>query len=564
MIKFRNPGSDITTQVGIIKILANEFDGKVFDLSEFASAITSNNLITAYGYTGNRAMSLSNVADESRNSTKMNVKMYAEVFRYLGWLSSYKDGSSYPLVVTELGKYVANSPNPIRLYEQCLLGINNQQDMMEGIHYNEHVRFFVCALETLESLGETMYKHELCMGPMSVNDTSPTEYDEMLERLRSMRTSFKSYQDAWTKFCDSLQMKPVSVDNQTRFPVGALNSCGWVEKVKSNKVFPPKTLQCFKITNRGQEILREARSCKDLRLDEFNTYDEMTQDALIRLGFYQLLQRANYDISPVEKTMAEDKALTDRITGGRELLFSPFQTLKCSRVNKALGIDTSWYTAADAASVGQEHRAGNLATSLTLAPVQTQTKARDQFTVEIVDTIRRLSDANVTDNQIVEQLFSSEKHSNQDRFYPLIGSLFRMLGFDCRVSRQGDNGSRMDAIIVGPGAAMPIEIKSPGEEEYISIKAIRQAAENKIILLSRKQYPTTNEASSLVVGYHAPNDRAEVSDLIAAIWAAYGIRIGVISFDTLLFLVVQSVLHGRTVSSEQLESLEGFANVTPK
>lgn len=284
MIKFRNPGSDITTQVGIIKILANEFDGKVFDLSEFASAITSNNLITAYGYTGNRAMSLSNVADESRNSTKMNVKMYAEVFRYLGWLSSYKDGSSYPLVVTELGKYVANSPNPIRLYEQCLLGINNPQDMMEGIHYNEHVRFFVCALETLESLGGTMYKHELCMGPMSVNDTSPTEYDEMLERLRSMRTSFKSYQDAWTKFCDSLQMKPVSVDNQTRFPVGALNSCGWVEKVKSNKVFPPKTLQCFKITNRGQEILREARSCKDLRLDEFNTYDEMTQDALIRLG----------------------------------------------------------------------------------------------------------------------------------------------------------------------------------------------------------------------------------------------------------------------------------------
>lgn len=479
MIKFRNPGSDITTQVGIIKILANEFDGKVFDLSEFASAITSNNLITAYGYTDNRAMSLSNVADESRNSTKMNVKMYAEVFRYLGWLSSYKDGSSYPLVVTELGKYVANSPNPIRLYEQCLLGINNPQDMMEGIHYNEHVRFFVCALETLESLGGTMYKHELCMGPMSVNDTSPTEYDEMLERLRSMRTSFKSYQDAWTKFCDSLQMKPVSVDNQTRFPVGALNSCGLVEKVKSNKVFPPKTLQCFKITNRGQEILREARSCKDLRLDEFNTYDEMTQDALIRLGFYQLLQRANYDISPVEKTMAEDKALTDRITGGRELLFSPFQTLKCSRVNKALGIDTSWYTAADAASVGQEHRAGNLATSLTLAPVQTQTKARDQFTVEIVDTIRRLSDANVTDNQIVEQLFSSEKHSNQDRFYPLIGSLFRMLGFDCRVSRQGDNGSRMDAIIVGPGAAMPIEIKSPGEEEYISIKAIRQAAENK-------------------------------------------------------------------------------------
>ena len=140
--------------------------------------------------------------------------------------------------------------------------------------------------------------------------------------------------------------------------------------------------------------------------------------------------------------------------------------------------------------------------------------------------------------------------------------MFNMLGFDCHVSRQGDNGSRMDAIIIGPGNAVPIEIKSPGEEEYISIKAVKQAAENKIILLSRKQYPTSVSATSLVVGYHAPNERAEVSSLIDAFKNAYGINVGVISYDVLLKLVVRAVIDGHTIKPDQLESIKGFADVT--
>lgn len=561
MIKFRNPGSDLVTQIGIMRVLYSEFNERIFGLEEFASAVANNNLMTAYGYTGDMAMRLSNVEDESRNSTKMGAKMYAEVFRLLGWLSSYQQESAYPLIVTELGRYVATSPNPVRLYEQCLLGINNPQEIMDGIRYDEHVRFFLCTLRALDNLDGVMYKHELCMGPMSIND-GDDEYNLMVHHLKDIRAGYTEYEAAWAKFCSSLNMKPTSVDNQTRFPVGALSCCGWVDKMKTKKVYPPKSLQCIRLTKRGREILGKAKACKDLRLDEFNTYDKQTQNALIRQGFYQMLGRANYDLSPVEDLLLKDMEIANEITQGRDLLFSPFQTLRCWRVNEALGVDTSSYTRVDPSSIGIAQRDAGETTRLTQTTAAPTEVISNPIAQELKSRINTLSAAHKDENEIADILFTDEHGSNQDRFYPLIGAMFKMLGFKCHVSRQGDNGSRMDAIIIGPGNAIPIEIKSPGEEEFISIKAVKQAAENRIILLSRKQYPTSDTTTSLVVGYHAPNERAEVSDLIDAFKSVYGINVGVISYDVLTRLVVRSVLHGQTITPEQLEKLRGFADVT--
>jgi hypothetical protein len=45
-------------------------------------------------------------------------------------------------------------------------------------------------------------------------------------------------------------------------------------------------------------------------------------------------------------------------------------------------------------------------------------------------------------------------------------------------------------MIVDATDSIPIEIKSPGEEMELSVKALRQAVENKVILLSRNQFPT--------------------------------------------------------------------------
>lgn len=46
--------------------------------------------------------------------------------------------------------------------------------------------------------------------------------------------------------------------------------------------------------------------------------------------------------------------------------------------------------------------------------------------------------------------------------------------------------------------SIPVEVKSPTEEEMLSVKAIRQATENKSIVTARKPYKTSYEVSTFV------------------------------------------------------------------
>ena len=134
------------------------------------------------------------------------------------------------------------------------------------------------------------------------------------------------------------------------------------------------------------------------------------------------------------------------------------------------------------------------------------------------------------------------------------------MGLRCSYSRTGDNGSRWDAIIEDEKRSIPIEIKSPTEEEHLSIKAIRQALENKIILLSRKTFKTDKETSSLAVGYYLPNERAEVNTLIQDIKETYCYKIGVIDFKSLLSISVSILIENKGFDLEKLYNMEGLSN----
>ena len=78
-------------------------------------------------------------------------------------------------------------------------------------------------------------------------------------------------------------------------------------------------------------------------------------------------------------------------------------------------------------------------------------------------------------------------------FYEYIGVLLKYAGFlNPHVTREGDVNCRFDATLIDPEHTIPIEIKSPREDKEINIKAIRQAFENKIVLLSRLLYDTAS------------------------------------------------------------------------
>lgn len=162
----------------------------------------------------------------------------------------------------------------------------------------------------------------------------------------------------------------------------------------------------------------------------------------------------------------------------------------------------------------------------------------------------------------IEYIMSQYANANKDIFYPIVEKLFKAIGYDCELSRAGVNYKRWDAIIRSPKHSMPIEIKSPGEEKFLSVKAIRQALENKVILLARAASTTEFEDTSLVVCYNLPNDRSEVSSLINDVFEVYGIVIGVIDFRALLQIAGSHLLFEKKHNRAQLEKLRGFIRLS--
>ena len=219
--------------------------------------------------------------------------------------------------------------------------------------------------------------------------------------------------------------------------------------------------------------------------------------ALIYVSFYDQLKRIGIDYNFDLNLVAEYREyLKKYFNDDRELLFSPYQMIPELEVNKALNIIKEFES--DEKPIEKKDL---------LDSVENYEKITEQYITEIkfktifseiTDEHKKLNIykeiyelKNKSEKEIVFIIMEKYKKANKEVFYPLIGDIFNILGFDCVVSRNGTNYERYDAIIIDEENSIPIEIKSPGEEINISVKAVRQAIENKIILLSRKTFPTT-------------------------------------------------------------------------
>lgn len=568
MIRFRNPGTQYSTQIQVIKHLYEKLhDQSFFTLEDMAVVIAQSKLMTAYGYVGDDALRLSNTDQESMNSALMNAKMYAEVFRMLGWVTPYDEKASYPLVFTYIGIHMALSKGDAgKLYEQCVLGINNPTELADKVHYDEKLRFFKCALRSFIDLDGIMYKHELCLGPMSVNDIHESEYKAMIKKIKGIRGNHQRLTEAFKELADSLGMKTTPVDNCTRLPIAFMKNCGWIESV-SDKTLYNKTMSCLKITPHGIETYERIKDYHDLRLDEFNTYSSKQKEALIRLGTYSMLIEAGYNLENVADRISEDKKVCSSILKGKDLLFSPCQTLRRTLVESALGIHLGegTYSIRKIDNYGSEVREREAIYFTNRIYLNLQDEAaiellKDPEDIEFLQKVENLQNKGFASKEIVEELFKHYIKATQTTFYPLIATLFKIMGFNCSISRPGDNGARWDAIIDDPIRSIPIEIKSPTEEQFLSIKAIRQALENKIILLSRGTHATSPDTSTLAIGYYMPNERAEVVRLISDFKETYGYKIGVLDLKSLLSLSISILVDGKGFDKEMIYSLEGLVN----
>ena len=176
--------------------------------------------------------------------------------------------------------------------------------------------------------------------------------------------------------------------------------------------------------------------------------------------------------------------------------------------------------------------------------------------VQHILTLDKLATDTNIDDFVVKGMVEFSQYTIE--FYEVIGDILEEIGFSkVSVTREGDTNNRMDAIIIDDKRSIPIEIKSPKEIEYINVKSIRQALENKIVLLSRKFYVTEKDVTSLAIGYDYPNDRSGVYEAIDDIFETFNIKVGIISFSTLLKMFYKKRIEKVDIDLELIYYLKG-------
>ena len=572
MIRFPNPGSDINSLIRIFYEVFEALNSQdLFSLDDMLLTLIERDLATSCGFTGDEALLRSVREDRSRDPLYNQSKMYSELFKVLGWIHPLKRKLNFQF--TYFGEHIVEARlNPSAIFEQAALGIAYPNEVLD-VKRNYQLRPFSTFLRALGALDGLLSRDELIIGPMCLNNDRDNQlFDSMIEEIRNLRGSWQTLNDRMKAIANQRNISLNTMKNYTRFPLAVLRWTGWT-KDEPDKVIYNKSVKFEKLTDKGYRALGLIEKSKDIRKIDLERIDGATKDAITRLSFYQILERAGFDTAPVESILVEDKVLVENYLGSADhpILFSPFQELHSDYL----------YSIFPNLS-GRE--ASKTPIGLRISPAHGGTAETQYSSVELVGETDRLVAESVSGRQNVDEetlgvfkdpmergwdlgtsieyIMSQYADANKDIFYPIVERLFKAIGYNCELSRTGVNYKRWDAIIKSPKHSMPIEIKSPGEEKFLSVKAIRQALENKVILLARAASSIQFEDTSLVVCYNLPNDRSEVSSLINDVFEVYGIVIGVIDFRTLLQIVGSHLLLKKEHNRDQLEKLRGFIRLS--
>ncbi len=563
MLRMPNPGADIDSFLRIYQELFEALRERVtFDLDDMTKVLIERNLATSSGYMGEEALRRSFNRDRSRDPLYNQAKMYSELYKVLGWLHPTPE-SALIFRFTYLGAHVvAARRDSAAIFKESILGMAYPNAIL-SVKGNQILRPFATVLRTMAALDGLLSRDEMIVGPLSLeDDRNQSQFDAMTTELKSIRKGQTNLNARLGAISHERNIKLTTMGNYTRFPLAVMKWTGWASSERRREYYG-QSIPFLVLTDDGRQATEHIESCLDIRAADIEALDEQAKASVIRVAFYQMLERAGFEVESVRNLFSDDLAQIISLYGSaRPLMFSPCQELEPEyvdpmfpRVSGTKVEESSKLDPLDTQAImPQLVSEVSLSTSANSNGVQTDT--------ELVSLFADAAEQAANDlGQIAEHLAEQCREFNQEEFYPFVARLFSALGYRCKLSRRGGNYQRYDAMIVDADQSIPIEIKSPGEEEHLSVKAVRQALENKIVLLSRKSCPTQRDTTSLVVGYNLPNDRSEVASLVADIYEAFGLIIGVIDIQSLLRLVAAEVLQRKHHIPEELRTLHGIIRV---
>lgn len=533
MIRFRNPISDMNVLIENFKKMYVDFSNMdYFDLDNIAEFFAREQLASSSGYIGDEALRRSYlIKDDSRKSMKMQAKSYAELFRFLGWITSGKKALNFNF--TYLGLHVAVSGSGSKsLFEQCLLGVEYPNHIL-NVKFPDQNKPFVNILLFADELGGKIHRDEILLGAMNLLDGySQNEKKSKISYLKKIRATknMEVLNEEIEKLADSNDMQANSVRNLTRFVISALEFTGWFEK-KNLKLYG-KSSPFLILTEKGKKVVEQINNSVVLKGATLDINSPETK-TLSELALLCMFRRANFDVDEeIQKYDSELKRIL-ATEGKKDIIFSPYQFFSGSQLEIVLPNN--------ALQTGTEHRTIEVDTNINILSVKSEAfveaKKSKMSKNEQMNKmlLKRIANENGDLNKAISTFMNDIVNMKQTEFYPLvadlIGYIFNRPAF---APSAGNNNMRYDVMIPDDNYSIPVEVKSPTEEEMLSVKAIRQATENKVLLLARKPYKTSFEVSSFACGYKLPNDRSDVYKLIEELYDTYKINIAILDMNTLI------------------------------
>ncbi len=515
----------------------------------------NHSLVTSQGALGEEALKRSTRPDRSLDPLYNQSKMYAEVYRLLGLIKS--TGSALAFRFSLLGHHFATALEYRPLLKGCVIGLAYPHPGVD-VRNDQRVRLFPCILRFMAALDGKISRDEIILGPMSVrNDRNNQEFQGLVSHLRELRRTPGGTERGIDELSQEIGIKPNTMRNYTRIPNGVLLWTRWATKESGY----------FRLTEAGKSDLKAAEGARDVRIDDFGNLDPRFRVPLVRVSFYEMLGRAGFDLSPVRSKLEDDRRMLVNagFSQNQQILFSPFQQVDNHALDAAFEEETR--------SITKDVRP--IEFSATAAPARSMpvsritlrqnapiTAAAATGTDEVRRILEETLEANANDeSKTIDAIYRRLGRAGRNEFYPLVTALFNIAGFRCELTRTGVNPLRADASIILKDDTIPIEIKSPSEETEISVKAVRQALENKIVFLSRKMFPCDPKTTTLVVGFNRPNPRSEVHDLVEDINKCFDMHVGIFDFRNLIALAIGKLTKGFTMDTEELKALSGLAIV---
>lgn len=567
MLRFPNPGSTIENFVSVYGAAFGRLNGQTVGLDDIVAAVVDANLATSSGYMGEEAVARSTRADRSRDPLYNQLKMYAELFRTLGWLHPTKD-SALRFTFTLLGEQVVAAGRDFwPLLEECVLGIIYPTPTLT-IKGDFDLRPFAFILRVMEAADGHLSRDEMIIGPLSADsDRGNDKLARVVARITEARKSAASIADAVQAVASARSTQVNTLQNYTRWPIALLRDTGWMEQ-GSAQFGNGRKYRTWFLTEKGRMLAARVNAALDVRVADIERISPEERAAISVISHFQMLERSGFDIAPMAARIADAHATAAPLfarlgTDGQNLLFSPFQSLSLNDISTVFPARVDAPKVGGAPQVlsdapdGRDDRSHLFAEPLMVASKASAEPGSEALRVELTDLLAMHGSIPAAAAAFAD----NHAGDTQTGFYPLVTHLFQILGYKSDYSRAGVNYQRWDACVWVGDEALPIEIKSPTEELFLSTKAVRQALENKVILLARGGLETRRELTSLVVGNRLPNERGEMSNLIDDVFAAYGLRLGVLDLISLAHLALRAISEGVTIDAKQLSQLRGFLDV---